>query len=493
MKIVAANSIGVDKNGYHIIHSPSRWSEGVKSKYHWFAYYPWELAYASSLLKLNTDYNVKFLDGCLERLNSNSYYERILKEKPDFLVMESATRMIDENLSLALKIKKILGTKLIFTGQHASAFPEQLKALGIDYICIGEYEYTLLELLENPQSADIEGLYPNKRRALLDVNDLPLPEDMDVSRLSYGCPGEPSSEYLEVQMYGSRGCPFGCNFCVARNIYYNRANWRPRATDKIVREIIHLKNKYPAMEGVFFDEEVHNGGKNFTMELTNAIVEAKLNDLKYEAMCDVRFLDEEILRAMKKAGYYKLRIGIETASEKVMQGINKRMDVLLVRQRLQAAKELGIKTYGTFIFGARGSDDAEDTKTIVLIKDFIQNNLLDNLQISICTPQPGTPFYEYVKNNNFLRKNARFDEYDGGNSALINYPGYDYKKIKKMKERALSVRDHYFLKAKINDSNFQPWIVAICRRYGIIGLFFKMLRRLKTEFGYQCRKLLKSA
>ena len=42
MKIVIANSIGKDKQGDYIIHSPSRWSEAVQSKFHWFAYYPWE-------------------------------------------------------------------------------------------------------------------------------------------------------------------------------------------------------------------------------------------------------------------------------------------------------------------------------------------------------------------------------------------------------------------------------------------------------------------
>ena len=64
MKIVLANSIGIDRHGYYIIHSPSRWSEGVRNAYHWFAYYPWELAYLSSLLKKNTQHQVALVDGC---------------------------------------------------------------------------------------------------------------------------------------------------------------------------------------------------------------------------------------------------------------------------------------------------------------------------------------------------------------------------------------------------------------------------------------------
>ena len=92
MNVVLANSIGIDKNGIHIIHSPSRWSEGVRHPHHWFAYYPWELAYLSSLLKQQTPHRVKLLDGCLMRCTADVYYRRIIAEAPDVLIMESGTR-----------------------------------------------------------------------------------------------------------------------------------------------------------------------------------------------------------------------------------------------------------------------------------------------------------------------------------------------------------------------------------------------------------------
>lgn len=40
MKVILAESIGKDKDSYHIIHSPSRWSEGVKAEENWFTHYP---------------------------------------------------------------------------------------------------------------------------------------------------------------------------------------------------------------------------------------------------------------------------------------------------------------------------------------------------------------------------------------------------------------------------------------------------------------------
>ncbi len=168
MKVVIANSIGVDSRGYYIIHSPSRWSEGVKNRENWFAYYPWELAYCSSLLKKYTTHHIKFVDGCLERLNYDQYLRKIKEENPDWLIIESASRMVDENLKLAIAVKKELGTRIIFVGQHATAFPERMLQNDVDFVCIGEYEYAVLELLQGKNKDDILGLYPNKRRLLLE-------------------------------------------------------------------------------------------------------------------------------------------------------------------------------------------------------------------------------------------------------------------------------------------------------------------------------------
>ena len=76
MKIVLANSVGKDRNGYYIVHSPSRWSLGVKN-YTNCNYYPWELAYTSSLLKQETGHDVKLLDGVLKKWDLETYFQKI--------------------------------------------------------------------------------------------------------------------------------------------------------------------------------------------------------------------------------------------------------------------------------------------------------------------------------------------------------------------------------------------------------------------------------
>lgn len=488
MKIVVANSVGIDEDNFAMIHSPSRWTNS-SNDHNVFTYYPWELAYLSSLLKKKTACEVKFIDGCLEKLDHGNYLERISPFQPDYLIMESSTRTINADSKLARAVKKEFGTKLIFCGQHPTAFPKEVMEYA-DYVCLGEYEYTVLDIIQGKKLSEISGLHPNPRRALLDINSLPWPEDEDVSRLAYGDPGEPSSEYLEIQAYASRGCPLKCSFCVCGNLYYAKPNWRKRNIPDIIAELQYLKNKYPSMEGIFFDEEVHNAGKTFVLNLTKAICESGLNNLKYEAMCGYWSLDKETLQSMKEAGYYMVRLGIETASEYTAQGIGlgKKFNIPKLWKVLKEAKNLGIKTYGTFTFGGPGSTSQEDKKTIQLLKDLIAEDLLWKFQISICTPQPGTPFFNMVREKNWLIEQD-WGKFDGGNFSVVSYPNYSKEEIfrsfqnaEKYYDIAMQNRNKASLLKNINKLNYPNIKNIIVFRSARMWQVERVIKALKSNF-----------
>ncbi|HJP18683.1 MAG TPA: radical SAM protein [Nitrospinota bacterium] len=437
MKILILNSVGVDEKGFIMVHSPSRWSLGVKNFTN-CVYYPWELAYTSALLKNKTDHEVKMLDGVQNRWNHDTYLEKIHEENPDFIVMDSSTRTIESDLKLAGEAKKRCGTKIILAGQHATAFPGAIQKVA-DYVCLGEYEYTVLDIINEKERKNIPGIYPNKRRELLNINTLPFPEDEDIRRIDYH---EPNCEYKEIQMYASRGCPRKCSYCAAVGVYYDKPNWRPRDVKSVIQEIKYLKNKYPEMDGIFFDEEVHNISKSFIKNLTDTIREEKLDTLHYNAMCEYASLDEEMLINMKKAGYYKIRIGIETASPVIAEkmDLNGKFRPDKLNEVLLIARNLGLKVYGTFLVGAIGSSNDEDKKTVDMIYDLTEKGLLNDLQISISTPQPGTAFYDIAEKKSFLLTKEWW-KYDGANSPVIEYPDYSAGKIKSNCNEALSAYD----------------------------------------------------
>ena len=419
MKIVIANSVGVDSNGYHMVHVPSRWSLGVKNFTN-CGYYPWELAYTSSLLKRDTDHDIKFLDGVLNAWDFYTYMQRLREEKPDWLIMESSTRTIGEDLRLAKAAKNEFKTKVIMTGQHPMAHPKEVLKVA-DFVCIGEYEFAVLDLILGKNPKNIPGIYPNPRGELPDINLLPFPEDDDIRRIDYH---EPNCRFKQIQMYGSRGCPRRCNFCAAATLYYDQLNWRPRNVSNIIEEIKVLKKKYPEMEGVFFDEETHNIHKSFNIELAQEIQKAGLGNLKYEAMCEYVSLDEEALTKMKSAGYYKIRFGIETGSDHVAEQmtLGKKHDLKKLRSILNFGKDIGMRFYATISVGGLGSSPEEDQKTVDLVYELASKNLIHEIQVSINTPQPGTDFYNSCIEKGLLKTETDNEGFDGNGHVVVEYP-----------------------------------------------------------------------
>lgn len=443
MKVAVCNSVGIDENGCAMIHSPSRWTNSSRDL-SVFTYYPWQLACCSSILKRDTGHEVKFFDGCLEKLTVEAFVDKVSEFAPDYLIMDCATRTIEADSTFAKEIKRRFGTKLIICGPHATTYPEEVGEYA-DYVITREYELAVRDIVQGKNSNDIAGLYPNKFREPLDVNDLPLPEDTDVSRLDYGIPGEPSSEYLEIQAYASRGCPLSCSFCVCGNISYARPNWRPRNPENVVKELDYLRTKYPQMEGIFFDEEVHNGSKKYMIELTKAIREGGHADLKYDAMCGLWPMDEEMLEHMKDAGYYMIRLGIETAEDRAAGGmeLGKKFNPQKLKQLLKHGSHIGLKFYGTFTFGGEDSTDEGDKKTIALIDELIDENLLWRFQLSISTPQPGTPFFTRTKEKGYL-KDLDWKKFDGGNFCVVNRPDYPARMVEANHQEAQKLYDKAF-------------------------------------------------
>lgn len=466
MKVVIANSVGITGEGRKVIHFPSRWTATLPPP-GGFTYYPYELAYLSTLLKRETDFDIKMVDGNLLDLNADQYIDLLLQEKPDWLVMETATVIYRDDLKVALALKEKLGTKLVFTGAHPTGFPEEVLNDGVDYVAMGEYEAAVLDLIRGEDSSKIEGIYPNGYRELLDLDWLPFPEDEDISRADYnqveGC------DYNEIELFPTRGCPLKCNFCVCGNLYYKKPLWRSRNVDNVCREIKYITDKYPQIEGFFFDEEYHNFRKQYVIELSEAIIRHKLDHLKYDAMCGHWTLDEEVLDAMKAAGYYKVRMGIETVSDEVLKTMNKKVSIDRIADILRYAKKIGIKTYATFTFGALGATAKDDMKTVRFIKTALDEGILDDIQTSICTPQPGTPFYKISMEKGYL-SDTNYLDFDGEKMPVVSYPEYSCDEIL---EVFSTVRDtissHAAMKA-VKQEGYLSFIGRKLKTDGLTGL-----------------------
>lgn len=503
MRIALANSVGVDSAGWSIIAYPSRWTTASKGHDEAPVYYPRDLGYLSALLKRDTPHEARLFDGCLERMGREAYAAAIAEFGPDWLVMENSTRTFDEDRLLAEEVKKRTGARIFLAGQHATAFPEEALSFA-DAVAKGEYLKSALDFFRSgARGGGVIGFDP--KRSLIDVATLPFPEDEDVSRYDYALRADNICEYRQIQVYATRGCPYGCSYCVARHAYYGAASWRARPVESVIGELSYLAEKYTGLEGFFFDDEIHNAKISYVKELARAIKAAGLDGYKYEAMLAYAPFDSEALELMKEAGYYKVRVGIETASAAVAEGMGlkgksrpERLEWFLTK-----AREVGIGVYGTFTVGGRGSSAEEDGKTIRLMAGLLEEGLISDCQVSIATPQPGAPFYDWAVREGLL--NTRdWRLFDGGEEAVVSLPGYPAGEIKETRRLALRAYDEARRRrgAALFEENarrlgdiigFRPGRVLVFRssRDWVLNLLFEtLLRTWDCEVFFLCHEPL---
>jgi len=74
----------------------------------------------------------------------------VKKFSPNLVISECSTPSIYIDYHNAEKIKNTVNTKIAFVGDHVSALPKEvLKNDAVDFGLIGEYDYTLRDLVLN--------------------------------------------------------------------------------------------------------------------------------------------------------------------------------------------------------------------------------------------------------------------------------------------------------------------------------------------------------
>jgi len=416
MKIIIANGPGQINNGMEVILFPSRCDSAVPSKP--FAYYPYELAYLSTLLKREMpEAEVKLIDGNYPGWTPRQYAYEISIHKPDVLITECSALTYETMTG----IMQLVGAKTnILTGPYGMWKPEKARSDGWTHVIKGEYEAKVLAILQSKPEP----------QGFIDLDWLPFPEDQDISRIAYSEASDPMPGMIQV--YPTRGCPLSCTFCVTPLYYgghgHNRGNHRTRDIENVCDEIEYLARKYPTMSGCFFNEENHSANTDWLSAFAEALITKGLNRFIYDAMCGYWTFTEDLVKLLARAGYKQLRIGIESTSDKVGKRILKNVRVEKVEQFMRWCKAVNIRVFGTFMIGAPGSTEETDLETLRALEYWRLKGLLTRCQISTATPQPGTPFHREAMENGWLVSDD-INRYDFCTPNL-SYPDYPADRIR---------------------------------------------------------------
>jgi len=219
-----------------------------------------------------------------------------------------------------------------------------------------------------------------------------------------------------VQMLASRGCPYGCLFCLWPQVMYGGQTYRAREVSDVLGEMEEMVKKFK-FQSVYFDDDTFGLKKEWIHDFCDAFIErnkAGRINVPWAMMTRPDVVDEEILDKLKRTGLWAIKYGMESADQTLVNNIGKNLDIEYSKRMIMYTHSLGIKTHLTFTFGLPG----ETKKTI---NHTINTALaLDpfSIQFSITTPFPGTKYYDHVEERGFLAS-RNLDDYDGNTKSVI--------------------------------------------------------------------------
>ena len=388
--------------------------------------------------------NERIVDGYVVYGLSNEELKAKIKEfNPDIIgVSFMFTFTVSVVKEICSFIKSHFDIPIILGGYHASGAPiDCLKDNNVDYVMVGEADFTVVEFMEYIDGTraieEVQNLYYKKGDKILysSENKKAIKTGKQWRQYrpkEYGIPVKldqlsrpawekfPMEDYWNTDVrvgggdavrkkYGvllsSRGCPHVCFFCTSP-LVSGYKGYRRRSNENIMAEIRWLVDEYGIEEFGFLDD-------NFFVD--KQAVKDLLRDIAKEfptimftvpGGTEVNKLDYEMIDLLAEANFYKALVAVEAADQSVQDKlIDKNVDISHATKMCKYMQEKGIEVRGQFMIGFPGETKEQIKKTT----DMARNSFFDDFYLSIVTPMPGTKFFDECIDNDLFVEGFDFE------------------------------------------------------------------------------------
>jgi len=389
----------------------------------WYAY-PIVPAYGATMLK-NAGFDVFWLDGIAEEWSYSKWLKKLIKIKPDLIVIETKTPVVKHHWKIIKEIKKKLPkSKVAMMGDHVTALPrESFEKCPVDFIITGgDFDFQMLSIANhlaknNKLSA---GIYYRQDKKIINTGNFRLNHNLDelpfIDRdlTRWELYAYKNSNYIKTPgtytMFG-RDCWWGkCTFCSWTTLFPGK-QFRVMSVKRALDEIGHILDNYPVVE-IMDDSGTFPVGK-WMREFCKGMIKRGYNK-KIQLDCNMRFnsgLTKKDYQLMKKAGFRFLLYGLESANQETLDRLNKNSKVEHILKYAKIAKEAGLWPHATVMVGYPWETKKQAQNTINLAKNLFQKGYIDTLQATVIIPYPGTPLFKECQKNNWL-KTTDWNKYD---------------------------------------------------------------------------------
>lgn len=330
--------------------------------------------------------------------------EYIQQEQPKVIAIYTnlVTKVNVIELVTKLKTESIYGfPKIIIGGPDVTYNIENYLSNGADYLVIGEGEETTKELYEaiisNTDCNTVNGIAYQKegevvktagRVKMKELIDLPLPNREGIAIDKYLNTWKEYHGKSSMTVSTQRGCPYTCKWC--STAVYGQS-YRRRPASSVVDELEMLQSRYNP-DTIWFVDDVFTVSHKWVKEFHKEITSRGLK-IQFECITRAERLNDEVLQLLKESGCFRIWIGAESGSQKIVEAMDRRVDVKVVRDIIVKTNALGIET-GTFIMLGYPGETEEDVKETI---HHLKVSNPTHYTITIAYPIKGTDLYTEVE------------------------------------------------------------------------------------------------
>jgi anaerobic magnesium-protoporphyrin IX monomethyl ester cyclase len=396
--------------------------------------------YAASVA-MQKGFEVKIWDAPAQQLPLEQLLKEVADFAPEMIVVNVSTPSFDHDLDLIRTLKQRLSSVIVTVGPHVTALAQSVMSehREIDIVALGEYEYTISEIASSlDKLSAVKGIVFRKgdklmktetRELLKDIDELPYPAWDAIDIHLYRESQFPASKRPIATVMTSRGCNHHCTFCLYPQVMFNN-KLRLRDLSMAIEEIRWLKDRF-GVRFIYLEDDNFTASWKRVEEFCAMLIKERVN-ISWGCLSRTDGVTKERLSLLKESGCYLIKYGVESGSQQLLDNVNKHNTLDAIAKAFDLTKEMGIMTHATVMTGAPG----ENLQTISETRKFIRRLAPDSVQFSVCTPFPGTSFFDECKKNNWLNY-ERWEDFDGNCGGVLDYPGLSKQEIKR------AVRDSY--------------------------------------------------
>ena len=338
-------------------------------------------------------YNVKLVN-----LAGKAVSDRQIPAGGDLYGISGSTPQFDLAVQAAKMIKSQTEAPVILGGIHGTALPERsLREGPFDIIVIGEGEITMSHIIEGEAPAEILGIAYREggnvrinqpRSPIADIDVVPFAryDDFNLSDYHYGVFSGPLGRNVRgIDIMTSRGCPFACHFCASPRMWGRKVRFH--SADYVRRNLDYLHSL--GYNDFFITDDL------FSLNRPRLeIICEWLREHKSRFRCQLRSSSAtpDLLDLLADSGCRQIDYGVETASDKVLDLINKREKAANHYRAIELTRERGIIAKAYLLAGLPG----EDTETIQDTIRFIKTSGVDYCSVNYFVPLPGCEIYDNI-------------------------------------------------------------------------------------------------